>query len=178
MIYPKLDDLTQEVIRKASERPELAGLHTTFRSTTPQLRADVDRDKATLLGVQLFRVDARGNGITSLRLEELARERFEFGPRGERIVVPSNQVKASGGVGCRWGRWISRGCMLHNLYGEISLTGVHGDALAEQFHQISRGIDTQTQRLCTARFVGWKRDADFPGTIQVHRTPEKKSIPC
>ena len=47
----RLDDLTQEVIRKASERPELAGLHTTFRSTTPQLRADVDRDKATLLGV-------------------------------------------------------------------------------------------------------------------------------
>ena len=53
--------------------------------------------QATLLGVQLFRVDARGNGITSLRLEELAREGFEFGPRGERIVVPSNQVEASGG---------------------------------------------------------------------------------
>jgi multidrug efflux pump len=49
----RLDDLTQEVIRKAAERPELAGLHTTFRSTTPQLRADVDRDKATLLGVPI-----------------------------------------------------------------------------------------------------------------------------
>jgi multidrug efflux pump len=47
----RLDELTQEVIRKAAERPELAGLHTTFRSTTPQLRADVDRDRATLLGV-------------------------------------------------------------------------------------------------------------------------------
>ena len=33
----RLDDLTQEVIRKAAERPELAGLHTTFRATTPQL---------------------------------------------------------------------------------------------------------------------------------------------
>ncbi len=47
----RLDDLTQEVIRKAAARPELTGLHTTFRSTTQQLRADVDRDKATLLGV-------------------------------------------------------------------------------------------------------------------------------
>jgi multidrug efflux pump len=47
----RLDDLTQEVIRKAAARPELSGLHTTFRATTPQLRADVDRDKATLLGV-------------------------------------------------------------------------------------------------------------------------------
>jgi multidrug efflux pump len=49
----RLDDLTQEVIRKAAARPELTGLHTTFRSTTPQLRADVDRDKATLLGVPI-----------------------------------------------------------------------------------------------------------------------------
>jgi len=47
----KLDELTQEVIRRAAARPELSGLHTTFRSNTPQLRADVDRDKATLLGV-------------------------------------------------------------------------------------------------------------------------------
>jgi multidrug efflux pump len=39
------------VIRRAATRPELAGLHTTFRASTPQLRADVDRDKATLLGV-------------------------------------------------------------------------------------------------------------------------------
>jgi multidrug efflux pump len=49
----RLDELTQAVIRKAATRPELAGLHTTFRSNTPQLRADVDRDKATLLGVPI-----------------------------------------------------------------------------------------------------------------------------
>jgi multidrug efflux pump len=47
----RLDDLTQEVIRRAAARPELAGLHTTFRATTQQLRVDVDREKATLLGV-------------------------------------------------------------------------------------------------------------------------------
>jgi multidrug efflux pump len=47
----RLDDLTQEVLRKAAARPELAALHTTFRATTQQLRVDVDREKATLLGV-------------------------------------------------------------------------------------------------------------------------------
>jgi multidrug efflux pump len=47
----RLDELTQEVIRQAFARPELASVHTTFRATTQQLRADVDREKATLLGV-------------------------------------------------------------------------------------------------------------------------------
>jgi multidrug efflux pump len=47
----RLDDLAQEVIRRAAARPELAGLHTTFRATTQQLRVEVDREKATLLGV-------------------------------------------------------------------------------------------------------------------------------
>ncbi len=47
----RLDELTQEVIRQASARPELASIHTTFRASTQQLRADVDREKATLLGV-------------------------------------------------------------------------------------------------------------------------------
>ncbi len=47
----RLDDLTQEVIRKAAARAELAAVHTTFRATTQQLRADVNREKATLLGV-------------------------------------------------------------------------------------------------------------------------------
>jgi multidrug efflux pump len=47
----RLDELTQEVVRRASARPELTGMHTTFRASTQQLRADVDREKATLLGV-------------------------------------------------------------------------------------------------------------------------------
>ncbi|HSD54732.1 MAG TPA: multidrug efflux RND transporter permease subunit [Burkholderiales bacterium] len=47
----RLDDLTQELLRTAAARPELAGLHTTFRATTQQLRVEVDREKATLLGV-------------------------------------------------------------------------------------------------------------------------------
>jgi multidrug efflux pump len=47
----RLDDLTQQVLRRARQRPELTGLTTTFRANTVQLRAEVDREKATLLGV-------------------------------------------------------------------------------------------------------------------------------
>ena len=49
----RLDELTQQVLAKARERRELATLNTTFRSTTVQLRAEVDREKATLLGVPI-----------------------------------------------------------------------------------------------------------------------------
>jgi multidrug efflux pump len=47
----RLDDLTQQVLGRARQRPELAGLNTTFRANTVQLRAEVDREKATLLAV-------------------------------------------------------------------------------------------------------------------------------
>ncbi len=47
----KLGDLTQEFLAKAKLRPELTGLNTTYRATTPQLSADVNRAKANLLGV-------------------------------------------------------------------------------------------------------------------------------
>ena len=47
----RLDALTREFLAKARTRPELAGLSSTFRATTQQLRIDVDREKASLLGV-------------------------------------------------------------------------------------------------------------------------------
>ncbi len=47
----KLEEITRQFMKKASERPELSSLSTTFRATTQQLSADVDRDKATLLNV-------------------------------------------------------------------------------------------------------------------------------
>lgn len=47
----KLDELTQKFLSKARQRPELTGLSSTFRATTQQLSAEVNRDKANLLGV-------------------------------------------------------------------------------------------------------------------------------
>jgi multidrug efflux pump len=49
----RLDDLTRQLLSKARQRPELAALSTTFRATTQQLSADVDREKANLLGVSV-----------------------------------------------------------------------------------------------------------------------------
>ncbi|HQR77200.1 MAG TPA: multidrug efflux RND transporter permease subunit, partial [Burkholderiaceae bacterium] len=49
----QLDTVTQEFIKRAKARPELAGVNTTFRASSQQLKVDVDRDKATLLGVQI-----------------------------------------------------------------------------------------------------------------------------
>jgi multidrug efflux pump len=49
----RLDQLTQQFLAKARARPELAGLNTTFRANTLQLRAEVDREKTTLLGVPI-----------------------------------------------------------------------------------------------------------------------------
>ena len=50
---PQLDALTQQLLKAAKARPELASLSTTFRANSQQLKVDVDRDKATLLGVQV-----------------------------------------------------------------------------------------------------------------------------
>ena len=47
----ELGEQTQAFLAKARARPELTGLNTTFSATTQQLRADVDREKTTLLGV-------------------------------------------------------------------------------------------------------------------------------
>jgi multidrug efflux pump len=48
-----LDDVLQDFLKKARERRELTGLATTYRANTQQLRAVVDRDKTTLLGIQI-----------------------------------------------------------------------------------------------------------------------------
>jgi multidrug efflux pump len=47
----RLEAAVQAFLETAKARPELAGLNTTFRATTQQMRATVDREKATLLSV-------------------------------------------------------------------------------------------------------------------------------
>jgi multidrug efflux pump len=49
----RLEDVTRQFLSKARQRPELTGLNSTFRATTQQLSADVDREKANLLGVSV-----------------------------------------------------------------------------------------------------------------------------
>lgn len=47
----RLYELTEQFLAKARRRPELSGLITTYRASSQQLRAEVDRSKAVLLGV-------------------------------------------------------------------------------------------------------------------------------
>lgn len=49
----ELYNITQKFIAKARSHPELADLNTTFNSSSLQLKADVDRDMAVLLGVNI-----------------------------------------------------------------------------------------------------------------------------
>ncbi len=47
----ELEAQMRAFLSRAKERPELTGLNSTFSASSQQLRAEVDRDKATLLGV-------------------------------------------------------------------------------------------------------------------------------
>lgn len=49
--YSQLVDVVRSIIAKASTRPELAGVNSTASANNQQLFADVDRDKAEILGV-------------------------------------------------------------------------------------------------------------------------------
>ncbi|KAB7675179.1 efflux RND transporter permease subunit [Plesiomonas shigelloides] len=47
----QLQQVTNQFLAKARQRPELTGLSSTFNAASTQLQADIDRDKAMLLGV-------------------------------------------------------------------------------------------------------------------------------
>jgi len=49
----RLGEITKQFLAKAKARPELSGLNTTFRATSQQLRAEVDRSKSVLLNVPI-----------------------------------------------------------------------------------------------------------------------------
>jgi gold/copper resistance efflux pump len=51
--YEALHAATQKLIDAATQRPELTGLFTSFQVNAPQLRLDVDRDKAKAHGLSL-----------------------------------------------------------------------------------------------------------------------------
>ena len=51
--YLQLSDVVERIIAKAKTRPELAGVNTTIRATGQQMLADVDREKAEVLGVSV-----------------------------------------------------------------------------------------------------------------------------
>lgn len=73
----RLDALTREFLAKARTRPELTGLSSTFRATTQQLRIEVDREKASLLGVPVkdvySAIQAQFGSLTVSQFNEYSR---------------------------------------------------------------------------------------------------------
>lgn len=73
----RLDTLTREFLATARSRPELTGLSSTFRATTQQLRAEVDREKASLLGVTVkdiySAIQAQFGSLTVSQFNEYSR---------------------------------------------------------------------------------------------------------
>jgi multidrug efflux pump len=73
----QLGAVLQDFLAKARERPELTGLASTFRANTQQLRANVNRDKATLLGVPIqdvySAIQAQFGSLTASQFNEFSR---------------------------------------------------------------------------------------------------------
>lgn len=73
----QLGALTREFIAKASKRPELTGLSTTFNASSRQFSAEVDRDKANLLGVPVedvySAIQAQFGSLTVSQFNEFSR---------------------------------------------------------------------------------------------------------
>jgi len=73
----RLDEVTQEFMHKARTRAELSSLSSTFRASTQQLRAVVDRDKATLLGVPVedvySAIQAQFGSLTASQYNQFSR---------------------------------------------------------------------------------------------------------
>ncbi len=73
----RLEEMTQQFLGKARLRPELSGLNTTFRASAQQLRADVDREKANLLGIPVqdvySAIQAQFGSLTASQFNEFSR---------------------------------------------------------------------------------------------------------
>jgi HAE1 family hydrophobic/amphiphilic exporter-1/multidrug efflux pump len=54
--YKQLEAAVQKLVAAASLRPELAGVTTSYSASVPQIRIDLDREKAKLLGVNVAEV--------------------------------------------------------------------------------------------------------------------------
>jgi multidrug efflux pump len=73
----QLDEVTQTLMKQARARVELTNLSTTFRANTQQLRANVNRDKATLLGVPIqdvySAIQAQFGSLTASQFNQFSR---------------------------------------------------------------------------------------------------------
>ncbi|MCP5247374.1 MAG: multidrug efflux RND transporter permease subunit [Candidatus Accumulibacter sp.] len=72
-----LETQTRAFLQTAQARPELSNLHSTFTASAQQLRADVDREKSTLLGVPVqdvySAIQAQFGSLTASQFSQFSR---------------------------------------------------------------------------------------------------------
>ncbi|MFN9390695.1 MAG: efflux RND transporter permease subunit, partial [Betaproteobacteria bacterium] len=84
----RLEEAVQAFVARARQRPELAAVNTTFRASLRQLRVDVDRDKALLLGVPVQDV----YGAIQAQFGSLVVSQFNQFSRVWQVVLQSDPV--------------------------------------------------------------------------------------
>jgi multidrug efflux pump len=103
----ELEAQTRAFLARTRDRPELTGLNSTFNANAQQLRADVDREKATLLGIPVqdvySAIQAQFGSLTASQFSQFSRvwwvilqsdARFRQQPEDlTRLYTRSNQGK-------------------------------------------------------------------------------------
>jgi multidrug efflux pump len=124
---PALQSQTEEVIRKLSLEPSLAGATTQFRSNTPQLFLDIDRTKVQALGLSFEEV----NQTLSMYLGSLYVNSFNlFGRHWQVTVQTEGQFRNDIDdidllkVRNKWGEMVPLGTLLdvREVGGPIAVT--------------------------------------------------------
>jgi multidrug efflux pump len=84
----RLEEAVQRFVAAAKQRPELSSVNTTFRASLRQLRVDVDRDKALLLGVPVQDV----YGAIQAQFGSLSVSQFNQYSRVWQVVLQSDPL--------------------------------------------------------------------------------------
>ncbi|MFZ3045383.1 MAG: multidrug efflux RND transporter permease subunit [Desulfatirhabdiaceae bacterium] len=73
----RLEELSRQFLNQARQRPELSGLNSTFRASSQQLKAEVNRDKASLIGVPVqdiySAIQAQFGSLTASQYNDFSR---------------------------------------------------------------------------------------------------------
>jgi multidrug efflux pump len=127
----RLAQVTGEFMAALGQRPELQGLNTFFRPTVPQLRVDVDREKALALGVPVADVFA----ALQAQLGSLYINDFNKSGRTYRVVMQADAPFRARpeDIGALHVRSLTSGQMIP-LKALVSVSSLIGPELIERYN--------------------------------------------
>jgi HAE1 family hydrophobic/amphiphilic exporter-1 len=84
---PQLSDAVNAINQRAASEPSIAGVFSSFTADDPQLRVDLDREKARALGIGVDQIF----GVLQTALGSAYVNDFDFSNRSYRVYVQSDQ---------------------------------------------------------------------------------------